>query len=79
MQSVQAMTISTGIPSTLTILSHRDFTILDTSSPFIAFLIMLLTEIFFHRFDVGSVLNEDLSLNESAYEQNRPLLLTPYL
>ncbi|ORX39348.1 OPT oligopeptide transporter protein-domain-containing protein [Kockovaella imperatae] len=32
----------------------------------------------FEKFDVASVLNEDLSLNEIAYEQNRPLLLTPY-
>jgi hypothetical protein len=30
------------------------------------------------RFDVTSILNADLSLNEEAWEQARPMLLTPY-
>lgn len=30
------------------------------------------------RFDVTSILNADLSLNEEAWEQSRPMLLTPY-
>jgi hypothetical protein len=31
-----------------------------------------------NRFDVTSILNADLSLNEEAWEQSRPMLLTPY-
>ncbi len=31
------------------------------------------------KFDVTSVLNKDLSLNEDAWQAARPLLLTPYL
>lgn len=31
-----------------------------------------------NRFDVTSILNPDLSLNETAWEQARPMLLTPY-
>jgi hypothetical protein len=31
------------------------------------------------KFDVTAVLNDDLSLNEQAWEASRPLLLTPYL
>jgi hypothetical protein len=38
-----------------------------------------ITILAYARFDVTSVLNPDLSLNETAWEQNRPLLLTPYL
>jgi hypothetical protein len=30
------------------------------------------------RFDVTSILNADLSLNDTAWEQARPLLLTPF-
>lgn len=30
------------------------------------------------RFDVTSILNPDLSLNDTAWEQARPLLLTPF-
>jgi hypothetical protein len=31
------------------------------------------------KFDVTSVLNKDLSLNEEAWDAAKPLLLTPYL
>lgn len=31
------------------------------------------------RFDVTSILNADLSLNNEAWDATRPLLLTPYL
>jgi hypothetical protein len=31
------------------------------------------------RFDVTSVLNPDLSLNDEAWQEARPLLLTPFL
>ena len=30
------------------------------------------------RFDVTTILNADLSLNEEAWQQARPMLLTPY-
>lgn len=33
----------------------------------------------FQHFDVMAVLNEDLSLNDEAWENAKPLLLTPYL
>jgi hypothetical protein len=39
------------------------------------FIARLATDI---RFDVTSILNPDLSLNDTAWEQARPLLLTPF-
>lgn len=33
----------------------------------------------FQHFNVLNVINKDLSLNETAWETAKPLLLTPYL
>lgn len=33
----------------------------------------------FQKFDVASILKADLSLDEAAWEEKKPLLLTPHL